>query len=83
MRSPGAAAPLTEAGLPRRDGGSGPQVNTESRPVAASTHDPEALRSTLSAFHTSTQLGRLDGSDTAIDTPNDTPNDTSNLGGHD
>ncbi len=69
VRRPGAAGPMTEAGLPRREGGSGPTTAMpEPRPVTASSHDPEALRSTLSAFHTSTQLGRLDGADA----PNDT-----------
>jgi signal transduction histidine kinase len=72
IRSPGSAEPMTDAGLPRREGGSGPEAPTDARPVAASNHDPEALRSTLSAFHTSTQLGRLEGAD-ATDIPNDTP----------
>ncbi len=76
IRQPGAAEPMTEAGLPRRDGASRPAVPTEASPVvAASNHDPEALRSTLSAFHTSTQLGRLDGADAPADAPA--------LGGHD
>ncbi len=60
--TPAPAAPRTAAGLPRRDGTSA-IPEPEARPVVESTHDPEALRSTLSAFHTSTQLGRLDGAD--------------------
>ncbi|MGI9645120.1 MAG: ATP-binding protein, partial [Ilumatobacteraceae bacterium] len=62
MRRPGEAEPLTDAGLPRRGPG-GAVPAEEQRPVAASAHDPDALRSTLSAFHTSTQLGRLEGTD--------------------
>ncbi len=68
LRNPGEPEPLTDAGLPRREA-AGPVPADEPRPVAASKHDPDALRSTLSAFHTSTQLGRLEGSDAPTPQP--------------
>jgi len=71
---------MTDAGLPRRDGGQLAVEPVESLPVAASSHDPEALRSTLSAFHTSTQLGRLDGADLPAPGRSDTT-DTPTMGG--
>ncbi len=64
MQDPVTNAPTTDAGLPRREAGVNGPTTMEERPVTSTGHDPEALRSTLSAFHTSTQLGRLDGADT-------------------